>query len=90
MMWPLFGWGGYGGIWMWLMPVLMIVFWGLVIWGIIAAIRQNRYSGIERLSGDSALDILKRRYAKGEISKEEYEERKQVLTCNYTRLDRGV
>ena len=71
--------GGYGG--MWFMPILMIVFWGLVIWGIVALVRGVAPSGNTGPANqaDSALEILKRRYARGEITKREYEERKKDL-----------
>ena len=71
--------GGFGGFWF--MPIIMIVFWGLVIWGIVALIRgvaspSNTGSSNQ---ADSALEILKRRYARGEITKQDYEERKKDL-----------
>jgi len=71
--------GGFGG--MWFMPILMIVFWGLVIWGIVALVRGVTSPGNKGSSNqaDSALEILKRRYARGEITKQEYEERKKGL-----------
>ena len=72
--------GGFGG--MWLMPILMIVFWGLVIWGIVALVRGVGWAGCcgsFPTTTDSAVDILKRRYARGEISKEEFEEKKKDL-----------
>ena len=71
--------GGFGG--MWFMPILMIVFWGLVIWGIVALVRGVASSSNTGSSNqtDSALEILKRRYARGEINKQEYEERKKDL-----------
>ncbi len=65
--------GGFGG--MWFMPVFFIIFWGLVIWGITAVVRGQRGSS----SPDSALEVLQKRYARGEIDKEEYEEKKKDL-----------
>ena len=67
--------GGYG--WGWFMPILMIIFWGLVIWGIVALVRYIVSSSNKHTS--SALDTLKMRYAHGEISKAEYEEKKKDL-----------
>jgi len=70
--------GGFGGFWF--MPIIMIVFWGLVIWGIVALVRGvSAGSTGPSAQTDSALEILKRRYARGEITKQEYEERKKDL-----------
>ncbi|MGD2080339.1 MAG: SHOCT domain-containing protein [Nitrospirota bacterium] len=71
---------GYGG---WLWGILMVAFWVAVIVGIIFLIRWLAVSsrGQERPAPteDSAMEILRRRYANGEIGKEEFEERKRLL-----------
>jgi putative membrane protein len=78
--WGMMGPGMMGGFgWGW-MPLLMIIFWGLVIWGIVAAVRSagnRREGGTSRT--ESALEVLNRRYAQGEIKKKEYEEKKRDL-----------
>lgn len=77
-MWPLFGWGfgGFGVI----MLIIMIVFWGLIIWGIVTLIRWLSRSGRTSYTrSETALEILKRRYASGEITKAEFEEKKHDL-----------
>ena len=70
--------GGGMGIWM----LLNMVFWILVIAGIILlvvwAVQRAMGDGAGR-TRESAMEILKKRYARGEISKEEYEEKKQGL-----------
>jgi putative membrane protein len=68
--------GAYYG-WGWFMPILMVVFWGLIIWGIVALVRYVISSTGKH--SPSALDTLKLRYAQGEISKAEYEEKKKAL-----------
>ena len=77
MMW---GWGGYGGWGHWFGPVFMVAFWALIVTGIVFLVRflarQGRAPGHE----DSALEILKRRYARGEIDKEEFEAKRKDLT----------
>jgi len=79
----IYDWGPWGFGWMmWFMPVFMIAFWGLVIWAVVALVQGvslPRSPGVSPSQEGSALEILKRRYARGEISKEEYEDKKRDL-----------
>ncbi len=79
--WGMMGPGMMGGFgWMWLMPVFWIVFLGLIIWAVVAAVRGSSESrSPDSSKADSALELLKKRYARGEINKEEYEEKKKDL-----------
>jgi len=74
------GYGGYGmGIVGWL---FMLVFWGLIIAGLVLLIRWLWDRGSTSAGsggGETPLEILKRRYARGEISKEEFDRMKQDL-----------
>lgn len=52
----------------------------VLILGIIALVRHLRGKGrLSQSGGESALDILKKRYARGEISKEEFDRVKNDL-----------
>ena len=65
-----------------LMSIIWIAVLGLIIWGIVALVRgAGQPRGTDTVSGqpDSALEVLKKRYARGEINKEEYEEKKKDL-----------
>ena len=71
------GWGVMG----WIGPVMMFVFWAVVIIAPIFLVRWIAAStGGRTKAEDSALEILKKRYARGEIGKEEFEARKKDLT----------
>jgi putative membrane protein len=66
------------GLWM----ILGLVFWVLIVAGVVLLVVwavQKGVSGGGSRSEESALEILKKRYARGEISKEEYEEKKRDL-----------
>ncbi len=66
---------GYGA--MFLLPLLFIVIIGLAVWAVVASTQKNSdRPGTTDNQADSPLDILKRRYALGEIEKEEYETKK--------------
>ncbi len=79
--WGMIGPGIMGGFgWMWLMPVLWIVLLGLIIWAIVALVRRSSEPrGQDSSKTSSALEVLKERYARGEIKKEEYDEKKRDL-----------
>lgn len=87
-----YGFGmGYGFGWF-----FNLVLWGLIIWAILALVssathgrrywrRMDRWGGhngrmYDREAGNKALEILKEKYVKGEITKEEYEEKKKVIS----------
>lgn len=66
----------YGRMWG---GVSMLLFWVLIIAGVVWLVRGRPYGPPGAGSVDSALEILRRRYASGEISKEEYQEIKAEL-----------
>ena len=70
------GWGGFG-ILSWL---FMIIFWVLIILGAVALVRYLARSGQQSKEDKTPLDILKERYARGEINKKEFEEKKKDLS----------
>lgn len=68
-------WGAWGIA----MMLMMLVFWGVVIAGLVLGIRWLASQGRES-RGDAAMEILRQRYARGEINKEEFESRKRDLS----------
>lgn len=68
----MYGWWGMGWI-------FMIVIWGLIVLGLIFLIRWLVGVTKTTKTEESALDILKKRYARGEINKEEFEQKKRDL-----------
>jgi putative membrane protein len=65
-------WMAFGGVW-------MVIFWvgliALIVWGITRLTRRNGSS-----SKHNPLNMAKERYAKGEISREEFEQIKKDLS----------
>jgi putative membrane protein len=65
-MWWMMGAWGIG------MLLFMLIFWGLVIAGAIVGLRWFFRPGL-RVEQDAAVAILRERYARGDIGKEEFE-----------------
>lgn len=58
-------------------PFLMIAFWALIIWGIVSFVRYSSHTS--KGGHDNAKTILRERYAKGEIDREQFETMKKDL-----------
>ena len=71
------GWGwwmGFGSIW-------MVGFWAVIIWAVFTL--SARWSGDQDRvveNAVSALEIVERRYARGELSDEQYETMRRRLS----------
>ena len=76
-------WNGGGWYGLFIGPILMIIFIGIVVAVVVLLVRWlgGSTSGISSstASARDPLDILKEGFARGEIDKEEYEERRRVL-----------
>jgi uncharacterized membrane protein len=82
--------GGWGWAWMAPMMLMMVLFWGAIIFGIFWLVRegvQRRQPGPE----ETALTILDRRFAEGALSHEDYRQRRDVLSGAVApRTDRDI
>ena len=56
-------------------PIFMLLFWGIIIWIIVTLINTNQSNKDEL----DSIAILKKRFAKGEITKKEFEDMKKEL-----------
>ena len=75
---PMGNWGhmmtyGYGGGFMWLIVLVLV---GVVIYFLF---QVSKSKGSDGSIIETPLDILKKRYAKGEIDKEEFDRKKKDL-----------
>lgn len=67
-----FEWGmGLGG-WLWM--ILGVVLLVALVWAVVVAIPRR-----DRPRGEDAAQILKARFARGEISQEEYEQARRLI-----------
>lgn len=66
------------------MGLLFILFWIVIIAGVVLIVRwlTTRNEQVKILPPESPLDILKKRYAKGEIDKETFEKMQQDIDAS--------
>ena len=79
------GWhDGWGWGHMFFGSVMMLLFWGGLIILVVLALRWAGSGSVRggdgAAQGNRALDILEERFARGEIDKEEFEERRRLLS----------
>lgn len=76
-------WGEFGGWGMGFGLIFMILFWVLVVVGIAVLIRwlvrESRNTGQPQPRDKTPLEIVQERYARGEIDREEYEQKRRDL-----------
>lgn len=71
------GWNASGWNIVW-MSLMMLVFWGGLAAIVVLLVRSGRDRDVKK-DGEDATDVLRRRYAAGEISREEFDEKRHVL-----------
>ena len=77
MMWDYFHMWGWGGMWLgWFWRIGIVL---LILWGIYAILRSDRARRDLLAPHETPLDILKKRYARGEITKEQFDEMKRHI-----------
>lgn len=87
MYWYGYGWGDF--FWMVLWMLVWLGVFSLVIWAIVRAISRRHWQPMHhewRIQSNepSALEILNRRYARGEIDQSTYEAMRERIETSYT------
>jgi len=73
MMGGMFGFGGGAG------EIFMVLWWVVIIAAIVLLVRWLMQFSPGVRSGKDALDILKERYARGDLSRDEYEKMRREI-----------
>ena len=77
------GWNGFSGWWGWIGMTLMIVFWIALVALIVYAVSRAFAHPSQSVSGpgaeDRAMRRLRERFARGEITEEEYRQISSTL-----------
>jgi len=67
-------WGFMGFAWLFWLVVL-----GVIAWAVVMVVKNSQRQNEQTGTLDKPVEILKRRYARGEISREEFEQMKKDL-----------
>ena len=72
---------GMGWSVIWFSWIFWLIIIGFIIWGVVSIVNNNRKQDQRHYMPprESALDILKKRYARGEINKEQFEQMKRDI-----------
>ena len=66
---------GMGIGWGWIVGLIVLI---IIVWIIVSMLNRKQHSTVT--AEKSPLDILKERYVRGEISKQEYEEKRKAVS----------
>ncbi len=69
---------GFGILFMLIIPILII---GGAVWLVVTLVRGGQGPSLITAHRETPLDILKARYARGEVTKEQFEEMKRDLVA---------
>jgi putative membrane protein len=75
-------WGEHEGMGWWMLfgSIWFVIFWGLIIWAIVTVFSRGERSTSNGGGSESPLDTAKRRYAQGEISREQFEQLRRDIS----------
>ncbi|CZR07232.1 SHOCT domain-containing protein [Trichococcus ilyis] len=72
---------GYGmmGSWGIFMMIVLVILIVIIVYAVMKLVQGGNNNSTTSNSRDEALEILNQRYVKGEISDEEYQQKKKIL-----------
>jgi putative membrane protein len=75
-------WDGHDGMGWWMLfgSVGFVILWGLIIWAVVTVVSKlGGGQSSEESREDTPFDIAKRRYARGEITKDQFDQMRRDL-----------